>query len=137
MTKRNSTDEIEVTSAMEAAGFDVLDDWMGVLDKGTLVREVYIAMVCAKALHTPSRANIKLARMLHRCAQACIAEDQKQMIEANYAFEPSACGPSARGQEICVETAGKEFGPIVYFLLAYTWNDSLDWADRQLGEPGR
>jgi hypothetical protein len=39
---------------MEAAGFDVLDDWTGVLDKGTLAREVYIAMVRAKARHIPS-----------------------------------------------------------------------------------
>jgi hypothetical protein len=42
-------EKIEITREMERAGFDVLDDWTGVLDKGTLAREVYTAMVRAKA----------------------------------------------------------------------------------------
>jgi hypothetical protein len=41
-------DEIEITEEMERAGFFVLDDWTGVLDKGTLAKRVYIAMFRAK-----------------------------------------------------------------------------------------
>ena len=47
--------ETKITLEMERAGFDVLDDWTGVLDKGTLAREVYIAMVRAKAPPTVVR----------------------------------------------------------------------------------
>jgi hypothetical protein len=46
--RETADDEIEITSEMARAGFDVLDDWTGVLDKGTLATEVYIAMVRAK-----------------------------------------------------------------------------------------
>ena len=46
MDKENSTDEI--TSEMVAAGFSVLDDWSGIVDRANLAREVYIAMVRAK-----------------------------------------------------------------------------------------
>jgi hypothetical protein len=39
---------------------------------------------------------------------------------------------------VCIETcrgAGYEsLGQVVYFLLQYTWNDSLDWADKILGQ---
>lgn len=52
----NSTGEIAITEAMEHAGFDVLDDWTGILDKGTLARAVYTAMVRAKVRRNLSHA---------------------------------------------------------------------------------
>ena len=52
--------EIEITEAMEHAGFDVLDDWTGVLDKATLAREVYIAMVRAKSHRKSYLASLSL-----------------------------------------------------------------------------
>lgn len=45
----NSTDEIEITAEMIDAGFCVIEDLFGVLDRATIAKEVYIAMVRAKA----------------------------------------------------------------------------------------
>ena len=74
--------------------------------------------------------NTQLARLLHQCAQAMNHEDERQLN----AGEAHSCtsGPTARGREICEEICSGPFGEIVYYLLAYTWNDALDWADRQI-----
>lgn len=47
-----------------------------------------------------------------------------------------ATGPSATGRAICEREATKlgqsVYGELVYYLLTYCWNDTLDWARSQL-----
>ena len=49
MVDAGAPEEIEVTEEMTEAGFFILEDWTGVLDKATLAKEVYIAMLRVKA----------------------------------------------------------------------------------------
>jgi hypothetical protein len=76
--------------------------------------------------------NRELAGLLHYCAQEMAADDKRRLDAGEEYFHGAASGPSARGHTICVEIGGEVFGHILYYLLAYTWNDVLDWADEQL-----
>jgi hypothetical protein len=74
------------------------------------------------ATGTPER---ELAVLLDRCAQAMNAKEAET--------KRAICGEwSTTGRKVCEEIAGKDLGPICYYLLGGAWNDVLDWAKERL-----
>lgn len=79
------------------------------------------------------------ARLIKKTAFEMNAYD-KALIEAahqeghEYRGNGVTGGPTVDGHRIAVETARgvglPVLGEVVYYLLAYVWNDALDWADK-------
>lgn len=68
--------------------------------------------------------------LLHECAKALMAEDQRQH-KAGKIYVQVAARPTFTGRVICEAVAERldvpEFGFLAYLLLAYAWNDALEW----------
>jgi hypothetical protein len=81
-------------------------------------------------------ATADMARLLRRCAEAMDGEDAHRIAAGESMLHPVAGGPTVRGREICNRIAKEmgtlSWGEIAYYLLAYTWNDALTWADDRL-----
>jgi hypothetical protein len=96
--------------------------------------------ICEMEKKMHAEAAKSFAKLIKKCAFEMDAEDGRRLHAKQEAGEewmgPSVCGPSSDGHEICQQTANgmqmAEFGDPAYYLLAYTWNDVLDWADRIL-----
>jgi hypothetical protein len=85
-----------------------------------------------------------IARLIKRCAFEMNAYDKREIDATQDRGETwygpgCTSGPSDRGEKICQQTAtaaGLEpLGYPIYLLLAYSWNDALDWADDNGGRP--
>lgn len=88
----------------------------------------------------PTLDPVTFGKLIKKCAFEMNAFDkvliEKVAIDDGHENLPSVTsGPSVDGNRICQETAkgmGLEpFGELAYYLLAYVWNDALDWADKQ------
>jgi hypothetical protein len=75
-----------------------------------------------------------VATLIKKSAEAMDNEDRRRIAAGESTWKPVAGSPTVKGQELCqqlAEDAGvAPLGFLVYLLLAYTWNDALDWADR-------
>lgn len=77
-----------------------------------------------------------LAKLIKKCAFEMNAHDTQE-LEKDRELGLDSLGrntTNADGKRICEETArgmnAEPLGTIVYLLLAYAWNDALDWADK-------
>ena len=74
----------------------------------------------------------KFSKLLRDCAKAMDTEDQRRAKAEEPHWHAVAGSPTVKGEEICIKLARAagmpEWGYIAYLLLAYTWNDALDWA---------
>ena len=82
---------------------------------------------------------VDLAKLIKRCAFEMNAYDKDREDNGLSAYVATD-GPSKEGQRICEETARgaglPALGYPVYLMLAYAWNDALDWADHNGAGPG-
>ena len=76
---------------------------------------------------------VDFAKLIKKCAFEMNADDERRIDDGEKLFYGATSGPSGRGKQICREVAkGAGLEPLgfpAYLLLAYAWNDVLDWAD--------
>lgn len=80
----------------------------------------------------------RFKHLIKKCAFEMNLHDKTEIEKAEaekctYHGCGAASGPSQIGESICTSVAKnmnmEPLGLIAYYLLAYTWNDILDWAD--------
>lgn len=84
------------------------------------------------------------AKLIKKCAFEMNvfdkAEIEKCEEEGRIYYGGVTTKPTFKGQEICEGVSKgmglESLGYIVYLLLAYAWNDALDWADTNGAGPG-
>lgn len=94
-------------------------------------------------MKTPPNATTLLALVVKKCAFEMNAHDKANINKAlagqQFIDNGVSGGLSVDGRRICEETArgmaANDLAVPAYLLLAYAWNDVLDWADKQLNKP--
>lgn len=83
----------------------------------------------------------EMGTLLRECAEAMDDEDGRRIRAGEVHFHAVVSHPTTVGREICERVAASRglvgWGEIAYYLLVHTWNDALDWAEREIGSPWR